>query len=249
KLLIELKVVQIPVHSFGFGSDHDASVMHSVSELSGGTFSFIESESVIQDALAQCIGGLLSVAVLQELRVDIEGMCPNVRISSIKAGSYSSLVTGDGHSGLVDFGDLYADEERDFLVSITIPVEEDGHTPLLKLRCVYIDSLTKETTKLESYVLQIQRPENVSEKEAVPIEVVRQRNRFLAAEAMYQARNLAEHGDLEGAVTVIEKFRLVLAKGVTANSHDSFCAALESELKEIQDRMRSSHVYEASGRA
>ncbi|KFK34720.1 hypothetical protein AALP_AA5G183200 [Arabis alpina] len=239
---------QIPVHSFGFGSDHDASVMHSVSEFSGGTFSFIESESVIQDALAQCIGGLLSVAV-QELRVEIEGVCPNVRLSSIKAGSYSSLVNGDGNSGFVDVGDLYADEERDFLVSINIPVEEDGHTPLLKLRCVYIDPLTKEITTLESHVLQIRRPENVCEEEVVPIEVDRQRNRFLAAEAMSQARNLAEHGDLEAAVTAIEKFRLALAQTDAAKSCDRFCVALDLELKEMQDRMRSSHVYEASGRA
>ncbi|VVB05695.1 unnamed protein product [Arabis nemorensis] len=241
-------IPQIPVHSFGFGSDHDASVMHSVSEFSSGTFSFIESESVIQDALAQCIGGLLSVAV-QELRVDIEGVCPNVRLGSIKAGSYSSLVTGDGHSGFVDLGDLYADEERDFLVSINIPVEEDGHTPLLKLRCVYIDPLTKQITTLESRVLQIRRPENVCEEEVVPIEVDRQRNRFLAAEAMAQARTLAEHGELEGAVTAIENFRLVLAQTVAAKSCDRFCVALDLELKEMQDRMRSSNVYEASGRA
>ncbi|KAI5384195.1 hypothetical protein KIW84_071271 [Lathyrus oleraceus] len=31
---------QIPVHAFGFGADHDASSMHSISEISDGTFSF-----------------------------------------------------------------------------------------------------------------------------------------------------------------------------------------------------------------
>jgi len=109
--------------------------------------------------------------------------------------------------------------------------------------------LTKEITTLESHVLQIRRPEYVAEEKVVPIEVVRQRNRFLAAEAMAQARTLAEHGDLEAAVKAIENFRLVLAETVAAKSCDRFCVALDSELKEMQGRMRSSHMYEASGRA
>ncbi|RLN42857.1 uncharacterized protein C2845_PM01G40520 [Panicum miliaceum] len=68
-----------PVHTFGFGTDHDAAAMHTIAEATGGTFSFIEDEAAIQDAFAQCIGGLLSVAV-QELRVDIACVHPGVRV-------------------------------------------------------------------------------------------------------------------------------------------------------------------------
>ncbi|KAI5446047.1 hypothetical protein KIW84_014042 [Lathyrus oleraceus] len=39
---------QIPVHAFGFGADHDASSMHSISEISGGTFTFTVTETVNQ---------------------------------------------------------------------------------------------------------------------------------------------------------------------------------------------------------
>ncbi|KAF8084872.1 hypothetical protein N665_0694s0006 [Sinapis alba] len=252
KLLLPLSMhgrFQIAVHSFGFGSDHDASLMHSVSETSGGTFSFIESESVIQDALAQCIGGLLSVAV-QELRLEIDGISSDVHLSSIKAGSYPSLVVGDGRSGRVDIGDLYADEERDFLMSINIPSQRGGdETSLLKMRCVYKDLLTKEVVTLQSHVLKIQRPETVGEEAVVSIEVDRQRNRFLAAEAMVKARALAEGEDLAAAVTVIQEFRHVLAETVSARSNDGFCVALDREMKEMQERMASRHVYEVSGRA
>ncbi|KAH0925098.1 hypothetical protein HID58_017354, partial [Brassica napus] len=169
-----------------------------------------------------------------------------------KAGSYPSLVGGDGRSGRVDIGDLYADEERDFLVSINIPAERCGdETELLKMRCVYKDLLTKEVVTLESHVLKIQRPETVGEEEAVvvSIEVDRQRNRFLAAEAMVKARGLAEEGDLAAAVTVIQEFRQVLAETVSARSNDGFCVALDREMKEMQERMASRHVYEVSGRA
>jgi len=41
-----------PIHTFGFGNVHDAATMQVVAEATGGTFSFIENEAVIQDAFA-----------------------------------------------------------------------------------------------------------------------------------------------------------------------------------------------------
>ncbi|KAF9596800.1 hypothetical protein IFM89_013586 [Coptis chinensis] len=98
-------VFQIPVHAFGFGADHDAASMHSISEASGGTFSFIEAEGVIQDAFAQCIGGLLSV-VVQDLRVGIECVHPDIRLGPLKAGSYATEVMNDSRTGFINVGDL-----------------------------------------------------------------------------------------------------------------------------------------------
>ena len=48
-------LVYLPLHAFGFGADHDSDTLHSIAEASGGTFSFIEDEDVMQDAFAQCI--------------------------------------------------------------------------------------------------------------------------------------------------------------------------------------------------
>ena len=111
------------VHAFGFGADHDAALMHAVSELSGGTFSFIEAEAAIQDAFAQCIGGLLSV-VVQKLRVDLECARPGTPIVSIS--SSAEIVDVAGRRGSIAVGDLYADEERDFLVTVAVPQMRSG---------------------------------------------------------------------------------------------------------------------------
>ncbi|XP_021657134.2 E3 ubiquitin-protein ligase WAV3 isoform X2 [Hevea brasiliensis] len=239
---------QIPVHAFGFGADHDASSMHSISEISGGTFSFIETEAVIQDAFAQCIGGLLSV-VVQELQVGVECVHPSIHLGSLKAGSYPSRVMADARIGFIDVGDLYADEERDFLVSVNVPAESSGNqTPLMKVRCVYKDPLTKEMATLETEEVRLERPE-ISGEAAVSIEVDRQHNRLQAAEAMSQARTAAEQGDLAGAVSILENCQRVLSETISAKSHDRLCIALDAELKEMQERMASRHVYEASGRA
>ncbi|KAF5733740.1 hypothetical protein HS088_TW16G00180 [Tripterygium wilfordii] len=239
---------QVPVHAFGFGADHDASSMHSISEISGGTFSFIETEAAIQDAFAQCIGGLLSV-VVQELQVGVQCVHPSVHVGSLKTGSYPSRVMADGRAGFVDVGDLYADEERDFLFSVNVPAESSGYeTPLLKVRCTYKDALTKEMVTVESEELRIARPE-VAGEAVISIEVDRQQNRLQAAEAMAQARAVAEQGDLAGAASILENFWQLLSQTVSAKSHDCLCIALDAELKEMQERMASRHVYEASGRA
>lgn len=81
------------------------------------------------------------------------------------------------------------------------------------------------------------------------LEVDRQRNRLQAAEAMAHARTAAEKGDLAGAVFILENCRKMLSETVSAKSHDRLCVALDAELKEMQERMASRHVYEASGRA
>jgi secreted protein with Ig-like and vWFA domain len=92
-----------PIHTFGFGNDHDAAAMHVIAEATGGTFSFIENEAVIQDAFAQCIGGLLSV-VVQEACVAVACVHPGVRVVSVKSGRYESRVDEDGHAAWSESG-------------------------------------------------------------------------------------------------------------------------------------------------
>ncbi|EPS73671.1 hypothetical protein M569_01084 [Genlisea aurea] len=245
---------KIPVHAFGFGADHDASAMHTVSEISGGTFSFIETEGVIQDAFAQCIGGLLSV-VVKDLHLAIESVHPAIRIASLKAGNYRNQLSPDHGSGAIDVGDLYADEERDFLISINIPPEDttsnSGETGLLKVRCAYIDPLTEEPVAVESDEIRVKRclvvPPGGSEE--ISIEVDRQRNRVQAAEGMIQARAAAESGDVAGAVVILEDIRKLLANSISGKSQDRLCLTLDAELKEMQERMASRRAYEVSGRA
>ncbi|XVF68549.1 hypothetical protein PTKIN_Ptkin11bG0011800 [Pterospermum kingtungense] len=241
--------LHIPVHAFGFGADHDASSMHSISEISGGTFSFIEAEGVIQDAFAQCIGGLLSV-VVQQACIKVECAYPNLLINSIKAGSYRTSLTADAKAGSIDVGDLYAEEERDFLVTVNVPVDESSNEmSLLKVRCIYKDPISKEMVSLEEInEVKIQRPTIIGQP-VVSMEVDRQRNRLRAAEAMAEARAAAEHGDLPGAVSLLESCRRALSETICAQAGERLCTALCAELKEMQERMANRRVYESSGRA
>ncbi|XP_009110909.1 E3 ubiquitin-protein ligase WAV3-like [Brassica rapa] len=240
---------RIPIHTFGFGVDHDAELMHTISQVSSGTFSFIETETVIRDAFAQCIGGLLSVVVLDQV-VEIECLHEEgLKISSIKAGSYRSRVSSDGRTAKIDVGDMYAEEERDFLVILEIPRCEDESMPLVKIRCVYKDAVSREIVRVESEELSIQRPREMTGEEVVSVEVDRQLNRFLVSEAMSEARVLADGGDLEGAVGVLRNRERELAETQSARARDGLCLSLSSELGALQERMSSRRMYERSGRA
>jgi Mg-chelatase subunit ChlD len=237
----------LPVHAFGFGGDHDAAALHSIAEASGGTFSFIEDEAVIQDAFAQCIGGLLSV-VVQKMWVSLECVHPDVSLSSVKSGSYANLLSSDGQSGSIEVGDLYADEERDFLISVKVPCTSCEELVLVQIGGSYKDPVNKETLNLEHKRVSIQRPCNTV-LENVSIEVDRVRNRVRAAEAMALARAAAEKGTLSEAVATLDEERQRLANSVSGQIRDRLCLSLDAELKEMQDRMASRKRYEMSGRA
>lgn len=236
----------LPIHAFGFGSDHDSDSMHSIAEASGGTFSFIEDEGVMQDAFAQCIGGLLSV-VAQEMRLSMECVHPGVQLSSIRSGSYPRKVARDGRSCLVDIGQLYADEERDILLSVNIPQSRE-QTSLLKVACSYRDLVTNETINIQGEEVKINRLTSTI-SEPVSIEVDRERNRVQAADSIESARCAAESGALSEAVTILQDCRRRLSESSASKSGDRLSIALDAELREMQERMASRQLYEASGRA
>ncbi|PSS14402.1 Von Willebrand factor, type A protein [Actinidia chinensis var. chinensis] len=143
--------LHIPVHAFGFGEDHDSALMHSISESSGETFTFIDAESFIKDAFAQCIGGLLSV-VVQELQVRVECVHPTLKLCSIKAGNYKTSVMPDGRLGFIDVGDLYAEEERDFWGTVDIPVDGSSNEMLRAAEAIVEARVTAERGDLAGAV-------------------------------------------------------------------------------------------------
>lgn len=245
--------MQIPVHTFGFGADHDAATMHTISEVSGGTFSFIQTEGVVQDAFAQCIGGLLSV-VVQDVQLMVSCSAPGVLINSIHAGSYNSSILDNSRHGIVKLGDLYAEEERDVLVEVKLPslsqYQFGRSMCLLQGGCMYKEPVTQEMHQIVAEELCITRPESIKEgDQELSLEVDRQRNRLRTAEAIAAARSLADQGDLDAAQCNLQNAKIALENSPSSLAGDQLCNVLEAELNEIQMRMANRQLYETSGRA
>lgn len=86
--------------NFGFSLDHDSSDMHSISNASCRTFSFIESVSMVPDAFARCIGGFLSI-MAQELQLIIRLASPGVQIGMIPFERYANVFFEGGSKGMI----------------------------------------------------------------------------------------------------------------------------------------------------
>ncbi|PUZ38765.1 hypothetical protein GQ55_9G222200 [Panicum hallii var. hallii] len=235
----------VPIHAFGFGLDHDSRAMHAVAEMSSGTFSFIDDVGSIQDAFAQCIGGLLSV-VAQETRLSVECADEGVLVTSIKSGGYASGVDGDGRGGFVDIGRLYADEEKDFLVTIRVPAAR-GDTELIRASCAYRDAVTAKTVRVGGDLVTVPRPAGTVTA-AMCLQVEREWHRVHATEDMAAAQAAAEEHDYARAASILESRRLALESRASLSS-DRQTQALAAELREMQERVLNYQRYQESGRA
>ncbi|KAL1833905.1 hypothetical protein ACET3Z_003556 [Daucus carota] len=252
----ETRPINIPIHTFGFGTDHDPDIMHAISDASGGTFSFIQSDGLVQDAFARCIGGLLSV-VAQELCLNVKSVSSGVRIESIPSGKYVNDIFQEGKEGVIEVGDLYADEEKEFLVYLTVPVlsstETNGGlatTSLLDVKCSYKDVVSMEMREVECRTVELQRPDILCSADLIPsLEVDRQKNRIWVAEGIAEAHEMAEQGNLDGANVLLKNRRSVLLHSPSAQAGDGLCIWLEAELNEIRERMVSMEMYQLNGRA
>ncbi|CAN6299165.1 unnamed protein product [Urochloa humidicola] len=238
-----------PVHTFGFGTDHDAAAMHTIAEATGGTFSFVEDEAVIQDAFAQCIGGLLSVAV-QELRVDVACAHPGVRVAAVNSGSYASRVDADGCAASVYVGELYADEERRFLLFLHVPRARaaDDATRLVRVACSYRDTATALGRRVAGKDAVVLRPRDAVDAER-SVEVERERVRVEATEGIAAARAAAERGAHAEAAEILRSRQRSVARSAAARAGDLACLALSRELREMRARVADQRRYEVSGRA
>lgn len=243
----------VPVHTFGFGSDHDATALHAIADGSGGTFSYIESIEIIQDAFARCIGGLLSV-VAQEVEIQLRSGTTGVGIQSIPSGRYRNNIDVSGLHGTIYIGDVYAEEEKHFLVYLSIPPAADGTlaTQLLEVKCSYKVPLSDQNIMSDIVNVEIRRPtaEELSEEDRqVCLEVDRERNRISIAQGIIEAQTMAERGELREAQLLLEQRREALMQSASAQARDSLCERLAGEVTEIQERMTSRSEYEAGGRA
>ncbi|RAL47958.1 hypothetical protein DM860_015745 [Cuscuta australis] len=96
-----------------------------------------------------------------------------VEIKSIPSGRYRSEISDQGSQGLLHIGDLYADEAKEFLVNVSVPISSlsssndsiERKTILLDIRCSYKDVSASSKNRMqvvEGDLVDIRRPNSPS---------------------------------------------------------------------------------------
>ena len=195
------------VNTFGFGSDHNATLLEAISERGAGVYYYIDQNEKIPESFADCLGGLLST-VGQNVSLNFAAV-DGATLTKVHHRRADALTDAGTHC-VVNLGDVQSEEGKDIVVEMKLPPlaePRDEPTVVLTAELGYFNAITNvmETT---TTTLRVRRPGVVSEECKRPNrQIDQQRNRVIAAAAMKRATTLADQNQLEEARKVIDQVK------------------------------------------
>ena len=186
------------IFTFGYGADHNAEMLRSISDCGGGQYYHMENGDAVASSFADCIGGLFSV-VAQNVRLHLQAS-PSASVKVLSQGYKTST---DPTTGIVQvhLGDIYSEENKDILFEVELPAGDITTTVTTSLS--YLDVLRAELVASQhAHVTLVRSDETSVEAE---IQVVEQTNRVEMVMAMKRANELALQGQYARGRKVLEE--------------------------------------------
>jgi Mg-chelatase subunit ChlD len=229
------------VYTFGFGSDHDSSLLEAISSQGGGVYYFIDTTEKIPESFADCLGGLLSV-VGQNLVLKMEAVGGNT-MSAIH-GNRTVHWTTANKSCEIQLGDIQSEEERDIVLELCLPpVEGNQGGTVLSVSLSYFNVIT--STLVDTGLTELVITRSDDERGPPNMTVDQQRNRIIATEALKNSEPLAALGRMDEAKKMLQDAVSTLEKSPTAASE--YCKALLEDLKRSLAGMKSRDDFKKYG--
>ncbi|XP_010444577.1 PREDICTED: uncharacterized protein LOC104727225 [Camelina sativa] len=178
----------------------------------------------LRDAFTERIASLLNVA-LHDVKLNL-GLVSGSNLTEISSVySLTGRSESFGSGSVVVVGDLFAGEEREFLVELKVPTSSSGSHHVMSVQSSIVDPMTHQpmTCPKEKRFL-IPRPQSVR---FVSSSIERLRNLHSVCRAVADSRRLIEREDLAGAYQVLTTARS------NATDDDCLIRSLEGELAEL----------------
>lgn len=118
-VLARAEAANIPIHSFGYGRSHDPASLWLMSNHTMGTYTFVRDWYDLRDSLAGCIGGMMSIGLLN-MKMHIKIVDGHrFRIRKISGGP-SAILSSDGRNVDIDIGEVRYGERKEMLVELEL---------------------------------------------------------------------------------------------------------------------------------
>ncbi|URD97175.1 zinc finger family protein [Musa troglodytarum] len=199
-----------------------------------------------EDEFIKCVGGLVSV-VMQDVRLQL--VFPSGEFSAVHpcgGGGGGCDVALRGGTSVIRLGDLYADEERELLVELRLPVAPpggQGRHHRLSVKCNYKDPATQDLAFSAEQNLLLPPLQHQSElgrsasSSACPTTSVRLRNIFVSTRAVAESRRLADLSDYATARHLLSSARALILQSASDGRQDHHLVQnLDAELAALQRR-------------
>ncbi|CAF4673575.1 unnamed protein product [Rotaria sp. Silwood1] len=253
----------VQCHTFGYGSDHAASLLVQLAEQgNGGTFTYIDEEHAIGPAFAMALGGLFT-CVAQELHINIE-FTEGYKITHVHSKYKYEPEQLPSAKLNVKLHDLNAEEKRNFVFQLYVPkwdnneqnVDMTSQQPMSlsqsskeiqlfknqiigNVTVVYIDPNSRRAITTDPVSFNLVRSSHP------PSDLLRvnhvldiQRNRVETAHALAQAMAEDNYRQSRNILKAqVEKIK------TSVSGQDPFCQKL---IKDLQYRYSSERAYRSS---
>ncbi|KAG8821983.1 hypothetical protein FRC17_009694, partial [Serendipita sp. 399] len=130
-VLARAEAANVPIHSFGYGRSHDPASLWLISNHTSGTYTFVKDWYDLRDCLAGCLGGMMSIALLN-MKLHMKIVDANrFRIRKVSGGP-TAIVAQDGKDVHVEVGELRYGERKEMLIEL----ELDNNLDIMRMNAM-----------------------------------------------------------------------------------------------------------------
>mmetsp|Transcript_23947 Transcript_23947/g.44025 ORF Transcript_23947/g.44025 Transcript_23947/m.44025 type:complete len:531 (+) Transcript_23947:131-1723(+) len=235
----------ITMNCFGYGSDHNGTLLSELATAASGSYYFVENDSSVGTAFGDALGGVLSVVgqnVVVNIKVAPEGAPLGAEIVSVL---HKGALMRENGAYSVTVGDFFAEETRDVLfeVKLASPTTVSlAPVPHAIVSMAYTDTILKRPVQVSPKICNIVRADGTEVSEA-NIHVVAQWIRVYASREIENAETQASRNDLEGARATILKIRaMIFEQDANIQSHE-LVKMIVKDLDEVEKGLVSTQTY------
>eukprot|EP00005_Dracoamoeba_jomungandri_P010636 CAMPEP_0174268212 /NCGR_PEP_ID=MMETSP0439-20130205/36600_1 /TAXON_ID=0 /ORGANISM="Stereomyxa ramosa, Strain Chinc5" /LENGTH=279 /DNA_ID=CAMNT_0015356243 /DNA_START=160 /DNA_END=995 /DNA_ORIENTATION=- len=220
------------IYTFGYGTAHNSSLLEGLADLGSGLYFFIQNADDISLSFVECLGGLLTV-VAQDLKLSFKPLSD----CTIQKILYKSSALDGGSTVLL--GDIQSEEQRDILVSLSLPALPVP-TESQDILEVTLTSYNVLRGRQETFSTTASIIRGEEEAEGQDEKVAKGKLRIVAVEAMEASTAFSEKGDFDQAQVILENQIKTLQD---FPYQDETTQALLSDLKDCQQIAKSAKEF------